>query len=122
MKQLGAKGPVAMVGYVFDGGWAQRNHGLLDRFFSATRKAREILTDSPAEWQRLAPRIGVSDAGTLDIYRQRYVEGIPRRPLAEEATDAQALYHVLAEIGGVDLVGPARELDPDTFYSTRPGE
>jgi NitT/TauT family transport system substrate-binding protein len=122
MKQLGAKGPVAMVGYVFDGGWAQRNHGLLDRFFTATRKAKEILADSPAEWQRLAPRIGVSDTGALDIYRQRYVEGIPRRPIAEEATDAQALYHVLAEIGGVDLVGPARELDPDTFYSTRPGE
>src|SRR5271169_1728699 len=83
MKQLGAKGPVAMVGYVFDGGWAERNHALLDRFFTATRKAREILADSPAEWQRLAPRIGVSDAGALDIYRQRYVEGIPRRPLAE---------------------------------------
>jgi hypothetical protein len=24
---------------------------------------------------------------------------------------------VLAEIGGIDLVGPARELDPGTFYS-----
>src|SRR5271170_4241687 len=119
MKQLGAKGPVAMVGYVFDGGWAERNHVLLDRFFTATRKAKEILADSPAEWQRLAQQIGVSDAGALDIYRQRYVEGIPRRPLAQEATDAQALYRVLAEIGGADLVGPARELDPGTFYNTR---
>ena len=114
MKRLGAKGAVSMVGYVFDGDWAQRNGALLDRFFAATRKAQEILADSPPEWQRLAPQIG--DAATLHIYRQRYLEGIPHRPLAEEKMDAQALYRVLAGIGGADLVGPARELDPDTFY------
>ena len=76
----------------------------------------------PTEWQRLAPRIGVNDAAALDIYRRRYLEGIPHRPLADEATDAQALYRVLAEIGGADLVGPARELDPGVFYRTEPGE
>ena len=122
VKRLGATGPVAMVGYVFDGSWAQRNRALLDRFFAATRKAKKILADSPTEWQRLAPRIGVSDARALDIYRRRYLEGIPRRPLADEAADAQALYRVLAEIGGTDLIGPARELDAGTFYGAGPSE
>jgi NitT/TauT family transport system substrate-binding protein len=122
VKRLGATGPVAMVGYVFDGGWAQRNRTLLDRFFAAMRKAERILADSPAEWQRLALRIGVSDAKALDIYRRRYLEGIPRRPLEDEAADAKALYRVLVEIGGTDLVGPARELDPGTFYSPGPSE
>jgi NitT/TauT family transport system substrate-binding protein len=122
VKRLGATGAVAMVGYVFDGGWAQRNRALLDRFFAAMRKAERILADSPAEWQRLAQRIGVSDAKALDIYRRRYLEGIPRRPLEDEAADAQALYRVLAEIGGADLVGPARELDPATFYRPGPSE
>ncbi len=122
MKDLGAKGPVAAVGYVFDGGWAQRNRDVLDRFFDATRKAKDILANSPAEWQRLAPQIGVSDASALDIYRRRYLEGIPHRSLAEEASDARALYRVLAEIGGTDLVGPVRELDPGTFYAAGPGE
>ncbi len=122
VKRLGATGAVAMVGYVFDGGWAQRNRALLDRFFAAMRKAERILADSPAEWQRLAPRIGVSDAKALDIYRRRYLEGIPRRPLEDEAADAQALYRVLAEISGADLVGPARELEPGTFYSPGPSE
>lgn len=122
VKRLGATGAVAMVGYVFDGGWAQRNRALLDRFFAAMRKGERILADSPAEWQRLAPRIGVSDAKALDIYRRRYLEGIPRRPLEDEAADARALYRVLAEIGGADLVGPARELEPGTFYSPGPSE
>jgi NitT/TauT family transport system substrate-binding protein len=122
MKSLGATGPVAIVGYVFDSGWAARNHSALDRFFDATRKAKEILAQSPEEWQRLAPRIGVSDPVMLDVYRRRYLEGLPRRPLAEEETDAKALYRVLADIGGTDLVGPARELDPGTFYMAGPSE
>jgi hypothetical protein len=29
---------------------------------------------------------------------------------------------VLAEIGGTELVGPARTLDPGTFYGAEPGE
>ena len=122
MKGLGASGPVAIVGYVFDGGWAARHRAALGRLFEATRKAKEILAGSAAEWQLLAPRIGVHDAKALEIYRQRYLEGIPRRSVADEAADAKALYRVLADIGGADLVGPARELDPGTFYRAGPGE
>jgi len=116
MKRLGASGPVAMVGYVFGGGWAERNRAALDHLLTVTHEAQKILAETPAEWQRLAPRIGVSDAGALDVYRRRYLEGMPTRPLDDEMADAQALYRVLAEIGGTDLVGPARELDPGVFY------
>ena len=41
------------------------------------------------------------------------------RKYVKEAEDAKALYLVLADIGGADLVGPAKTLDPKTFY--RPG-
>jgi NitT/TauT family transport system substrate-binding protein len=113
---LGAKGPVAIVGYVFDGGFAARNRSTIDRFLAAARRAKEILATSEAEWQRLAPRLRISDAKALAIYRQRYSEGIVWRPLADEEADAEALYRVLAETGGAALVGPARELAPGTFY------
>ena len=122
VKRLGARGPVAMVGYVFGGGWAQHNRASLERFFAAMHKAERILADSPAEWQQLAPRIGVSDASALEIYRRQFLEDIPRRPLADEQADAQTLYRVLVEIGGAELVGPARELDPGTFYGAGPTE
>lgn len=122
MQRLGAAGPVAMVGYVFEGGWAEHNRSVLDRFFAATGRARAILTNAPEEWARLGPRIGTGDAGALDIYRRRYLEGIPRRPVADEAKDAKALFRVLADLGGSDLVGPQRELDPGTFYDVGPGE
>jgi len=122
MKDLGARGPVAMVGYVFDGGWAQSHRDALGRFFTAAGKARQILADSPAEWQHLAPRIGVSSPAALEIYRQRYLEGLPQRPLADEVADAKSLYRVLADIGGPDLVGPAHDLDRGTFYNFGPSE
>jgi NitT/TauT family transport system substrate-binding protein len=122
MRGLGAKGPVAIVGYTFDGGWAAKNQSTVDRFLDAARQAKDILASSEAEWQRLAPRIGVSDPAALAIYRQRYREGIVRRPLADEEADAGALYLVLAEIGGAELVGPARTLAPGTFYRPALGE
>jgi NitT/TauT family transport system substrate-binding protein len=122
MKGLGAKGPVAIVGYTFDSAWAARNRSTVDRFLDAARQAKEILAASEAEWHRLAPRIRVSDANALAIYRQRYGEGIVRRPIAEEEADARALYLVLAEIGGAELVGPARQLAAGTFYRPAAGE
>jgi NitT/TauT family transport system substrate-binding protein len=80
-----------------------------------------MLAASDADWQRLAPRIGTTDGATLAIYRQHYAEGIPRRPIAEESGDARTLYRVLADIGGADLVGSAKELDAGTFYRLPPG-
>ena len=122
LHRLGATGPVAMLGYVFDGGWAAKNRAALDRFLDASRQAKEILASTPAEWQRLAPRIGVADPAALALYRTGYSEGIPRRPVAEEETDARGLYHILADIGATELVGPARELEPGSFYRHAAGD
>jgi NitT/TauT family transport system substrate-binding protein len=116
LKRLGASGPVAMLGYVFDAGWAAKNRAAVARFLSVAAEAKDILANSPQEWQRLSARIGVTDAAGLDIYRKRYSEGIPRRPVADEERDAIGLYHVLAEAGGTQLVGPAQEMDKGTFY------
>ena len=115
-RHLGASGPVAMLGYVFEAAWADRNRSAVARLLAVTAEAKDILASSPQEWQRLAARIGVTDEASLDIYRRRYGEGIPRRPVAEEERDAIGLYRVLAEAGGSELVGPAAEMDKGTFY------
>jgi NitT/TauT family transport system substrate-binding protein len=115
-RHLGAAGPVAMLGYVFDAGWAAKNRAAVGRFLAISAAAKDILASSPEEWRRLSPRIGVSDAASLEIYRRRYSEGIPRRPVSDEAHDAIGLYRVLADAGGPELVGPAREMDRATFY------
>ncbi len=121
LPKLGAKGRTAMIGYVFDEKWADANQDKLARFIAMTRAAKEILSTSDADWENIASLTGAPDAATLRAYRDRYREGIPRRPIADEEADARALYRVLAETGGRDLVGPAPELDPGTFYRAIPG-
>jgi NitT/TauT family transport system substrate-binding protein len=116
LPKLGANGRAAMIGYVFDEAWAAKNRDVLARFIDATREAKEILATSDAEWERIAPLIGARGRATLAVYRDRYREGIPRRPLSEEEADARVLYRVLAAIGGPGLVGTAGELEPGTFY------
>lgn len=121
LPRLGAKGRISMIGYVFDEGWANVHRDVLARFIAVTRAAKEILSTSDAEWQTIAPLTGASDTATLRAYRDRYREGIPRRPIADEEVDARVLYRVLAVVGGRELVGPAQELDSGTFYHALPG-
>lgn len=121
LPKLGAKGPTAMIGYVFNERWADKNRDLIARFIAVTRQAKEILATSDQEWENIASITGAPDRATLRTYRDRYREGIPRRLIADEQDDARVLYKVLAETGGTDLVGPSRELDPGTFYRAIPG-
>lgn len=121
LPKFGARGRTAMLGYVFDETWANANQDQVARFIAVTRKAKEILATSDAEWETIAPLTGATDAATLRAYRDRYREGIPRRPVTEEEADARILYRVLARIGGRELVGPAPELAAGTFYHALPG-
>jgi NitT/TauT family transport system substrate-binding protein len=120
LPKLGIEGRPAMIGYVFDEQWAAQHREALTRFLDISRKAKEILATSDAEWERIAPLVGTNDPATLKLYREHYREGIPRRPVAQDEADARALYGVLAELGGSALVGPAKELAPGTFYQPQP--
>jgi NitT/TauT family transport system substrate-binding protein len=122
LPQLGAKGAVAAVGYVFDESWAAGHRDAVGRFIAITRKAKQLLVTSDAAWEKIAPLTGTSDATLLKTYRERYREGIPRRSIADEEADARVLYRVLAGVGGRDLVGPAAELEPGTFYHAAGGD
>jgi NitT/TauT family transport system substrate-binding protein len=115
-RQLGAKGPLAIVGYVFDESLAKTHGAALDRFFQIARQAKHELSRSDADWERIGKELGVADAKELALYRESYSEGIPTRSVAAEAADAAALYHVLRDIGGPELVGAATELDSGAFY------
>jgi len=122
LPKLGAKGRTAMIGYVFDETWADANREAIRRFVAITREAKQILATSNSEWETIAPLTGATDAATLTAYRDRYREGIPRRPIADEEDDARILFRVLAAIGGRELVGSGQDLNPGTFYRGIPGD
>lgn len=112
---LGASGPVSALGYVFHDKWAADNPTAAMGFVKASTAAKELLAISDEEWLRLAPLVR-AEGRELEKLRDRYREGIPKRPVAEEEADAAKLYRVLAEIGGEKLVGNAAEMAPGTFW------
>lgn len=115
-KALGASGPVSALGYVFHDKWADENPATAMGFVKASAAAKQLLATSDAEWRRLAPLIR-AEGRELETLRNRYREGIPARPAAEDEADARKLYRVLADLGGEKLVGEAREMAPGTFWS-----
>ena len=121
-KTLGASGPVAMTGYVFSEAFAASHKDALRRFFAAAAEAGKILGEDPSAWEPVKARLRLKDDAALAVYRQRYLEGLPKRTVAEEAADARTLYRRLMEIGGRELVGDAKELDAGLFYDPATGE
>ena len=114
-KSLGATGPVAMTGYVFRKLFAARHKDVLRRFFSAAAEARKILAQDPGAWAPIKARLRLKDDAALEILRKRYLDGLPKRSIAEEAADARILFDALAKIGGKELVGEATEFDAGLF-------
>ncbi|MCJ7787329.1 MAG: ABC transporter substrate-binding protein [Methyloceanibacter sp.] len=120
VRELGAKGEVSMVGYVFSEDWAKQNLAGVQGFLRAAAKADDLLATSNEEWDRLKPLMAENDPtfteATFEALRRRYREGIPERSVAENEADAKVLYQFLREIGGEKLVGPGTELAPGTFW------
>ena len=117
---LGLKEPVAVIGYVFSESFAAAHKSAIDRFIAVAREANDIMLRSDEEWDALRPLMNAEDDRTFKAYRDRTREGMPRRPIAAEASDASALFRTLAAIGGADLVGPSQELDPGLYYQPVP--
>ncbi|MEM8575160.1 MAG: ABC transporter substrate-binding protein [Pseudomonadota bacterium] len=120
VRELGARGEVAMLGYVFNADWAEQNPAAIDGFVRAAKKANDLLATSDAEWDRLKPVMSANDPNfneaTFEALRRRFREGIPERTLTSEEADAKILYQFLRELGGTKLVGPGTELAPGTFW------
>lgn len=109
---LGAKPKVAIVGYLFKREADQRT---LAAFARAARRTESLLAKDDSAWAALRPQMSAPDDATFNALRSAYVEGIPRKPRAEEIADAKALFAILARLGGAELVGANVSL-PDDLY------
>ncbi|MEJ1160853.1 ABC transporter substrate-binding protein [Prosthecomicrobium sp. N25] len=116
-KHFGVKGDVAMLGYVFQGKVAESRPAAVKALVEASRKAKEILARSDAEWARIRPLMRAESDADFAALKRRFVEGIPRRPVAEETADAARIYAILAEIGGDKLVGPSKTLPAGIYWT-----
>jgi NitT/TauT family transport system substrate-binding protein len=117
---LGLQQPLALVGYAFSEDFAANHKSTIDRFIAAAETANDIMLRSDEEWDALRPLMSAEDEWTFKAYRDRTREGMPRRPIAAEESDARALFAALANVGGPELVGPMQELDRGLYYQPGP--
>lgn len=115
LEQLGAKGKVAIVGYLFKSSVDQR---VLEGFHKAIRRTQDLLASDPQAWSAIRPMMEAKDEATFEALKKAYLRGIPRKPRAEEIADAQSFYSIVARLGGAALVGPATTL-PEGLYVDR---
>ncbi|MFK7892949.1 MAG: ABC transporter substrate-binding protein [Granulosicoccus sp.] len=118
---LGASGPVAAIGYVFDEQWAE--DGKAAEFIRASRQTKVIMNESDDEWSRLAESGAIKDKPeALLVLRDRFREGIPVRAHDEEVQDAALVFGLLGELGGAKLVGRSPVMTEGTYWSGAPLE
>jgi NitT/TauT family transport system substrate-binding protein len=115
-RDLGITTQVPLLGYVFDEGWAETHKEDVLALVRASRKAKDLLAHSDAEWERVRPLMKAPDDATFIALRDGFREGIPGRWGEAERADAVRLFAIMAKLGGAELVGKSTELQPGTFW------
>ncbi|RAH99349.1 ABC transporter substrate-binding protein [Acuticoccus sediminis] len=114
---LGARGKLSAIGYIFNEEWADANPELVAGFLAASRAAKAHLLEDDAAWEPLREAMNAENDAVFETLRKRWREGIPTGDAAREEADTAAVYAYLAKAGGTELVGPATEMAPGTFWS-----
>ncbi len=115
LSELGMKGDVPMIGYVFSPELTQARSPLIQALARASRKAKGILTNQPSAWDTVKPIMNAKSEESYQALKSGFLQGIPTRWGDEERNQAKSLFKLLVNLGGKKLVGKNTELDQGTF-------
>lgn len=106
-----------MVGYIFRTDWGARGNQV-QRFNTAVLKARQLLFEQDAEWERLRPMMQIKNAASFNTLKRRYRAGIPQRWDEAERIGAAKLFEVVAALAGKTLPDSQRQIADGTFWDS----
>lgn len=111
---LGLDPDIALLGYVLKESYLEENPALATSFYSASRKAKDLLANDDAAWEALRPRMNAKTDAQFEILRRDFRAGIPAPGNVSEDS-AATFFLLMARLGGEKLVGKARELPAGLF-------
>lgn len=119
LKGLGIQQSVPVLGYVFKQSWADGHKAVLNAFFDATTKAKQLICTSESVWKKVLPLTETEDAGAQAKLRQRYCVGEVNQWGETEQQAAGRIYGLLKQVSDNQLTGKSEHIQPGTFWSPK---
>lgn len=116
LEGLGITASVPTLGYVFNQGWANQNKKAVNDFLQAAKQSKELLCSDDAAWNKIIPLTRAKQESTQKILRKSYCEGRINSWGTEEQKAASQIYSLLKNLSNGRLTGPAKDLQPGTFW------
>ena len=113
---LGLAPTTPLLGYVLRDGWIAEHPDLAKGLAAASAQAKELLASDDAVWAAIRPIMNAENDAEFDALREGWVAGIPPKGPVN-AGSAQAMFAVMAELGGEELTGGLTELPQGLFWS-----
>jgi len=111
---LGMDPDMPLLGYVVQSALVAEQPELIEGFAAASRAAKTQLATSDADWERLRPIMNAANDAEFEALKAGFIAGIPSEGPVPEAS-ARAMFRVMVELGGEELVGSATELPEGVF-------
>lgn len=114
--QLGLAAQAPLVGWIVHRPWAESHGARLAAFHRAETETRALMCGPGFDWSGLDHLTRAGDAATREGYRAGFCAGGLNTLGPAERQAAEELFALLADLGGDELVGPARTLPAGTFW------
>ena len=113
---LGLDPTTPLLGYVLRDGWIAENPDLAKGLAAASRQAKDLLASDETAWEAIRPIMNAANDAEFAALREGWIAGIPPEGPVN-AENAQAMFAVMAELGGEELTGGLTELPEGLFWS-----
>ncbi|MBA4491114.1 ABC transporter substrate-binding protein [Paracoccus sp. S1E-3] len=114
-KDLGLDPRTPLLGYVLSEAWIAENRDLAVAFAKAVGETKQKLGSDDAVWDELRPIMNAADDAEFVALRDGWRAGIPPSGPVDVA-GADAMFKVMAELGGEELTGGLPALPEGLFW------